>query len=60
MLRTKTVDDGNVWCKVSAAIEQVQVRLERHNVNIAALNANSQRKEVTAEFLAHQAFNHCG
>ena len=29
-------------------------------MNIAALNANSQRKDVTPEFLAHLAFNHCG
>ena len=49
-----------VWTRVSAALEQVRIRSERHNVNIAALNANSQRKDVTPEFLAHLAFNHCG
>ena len=46
--------------KVSASVEQVRIRSERHNMNIAALKANSQRKEVTPEFLAHLAFNHCG
>ena len=60
MVQTKPVDDGKVWTKVSAAVEQVRIRSERHNVNIAALNANSQRKEVTPEFLAHLAFHHCG
>ena len=50
VLRTKPVDDGQVWTTVSAAVEQVRTRSERHNVNIAALNDNSQRKEVTPEF----------
>ena len=60
MLQTKPVNDGQVWTKVSAAVDQVRVRSERDNVNIAALNESSQRKEVTPEFLAHLAFNHCG
>ena len=60
VLRTKPVDDGVVWTKVSAAVEQVRTRSERHNVNIAALNERSQRQEVTPEFLAHLAFTHCG
>ena len=60
VLRTKPVDDGKVWTSVSAAVEQVRIRSERHNVNIAALRAGSQRQEVTPEFLAHLAFNHCG
>ena len=59
-LRNKPVDNGKVWTTVSAAVEQVQIRSERHNVNIAALHGNSQRQEVTPEFLAHLAFNHCG
>ena len=60
VLRTKPVDDGKVWTSVSAAVEQVRVRSERHNEHIAALQAGSQRQEVTSEFLAHLAFNHCG
>ena len=60
MLRTKPVDDGKVWTSVSAAVEQVQIRSERHNEHIAALRAGSQRQEITPEFLAHLAFNHCG
>ena len=60
VLRTKTVDDGKVWTTVSAAVEQVRIRSERHNVDIAALHENSQRQEVTPEFLAHLGFNHCG
>ena len=60
VLRAKPVDDGRVWTKVSSAVEQVRTRLERHNVNIAALNERSQRREVTAHFLAHLAFNQCG
>ena len=60
MLRTKPVDDGKVRTTVSAAVEQVRTRSERHNVHIAALHENSQRTEVTPEFLAHLAFNHCG
>ena len=51
VLRTKPVDDGKIWTSVSAAVEQVRVRLERHNENIAALQAGSQRQEVTPEFL---------
>ena len=53
------VDDRKVWTKVSASVEQVRIRSERHNVNIAALSANSQLKEANPEFLAHLAFNHC-
>ena len=60
MLRTKLVDDGKIWTSVSAAVEQVRVRSERHNENIAALQAGSQRLEITPEFLPHLAFNHCG
>ena len=60
MLQPKPVDDGKMWTSVSAAVEQVRVHSERHNENIAALQAGSQRKEVTPEFLAHLAFNHCG
>ena len=60
VLRTKPVDDGKVWNPVSAAVEQVRTRSERHNLHIAALHSNSQRAEVTPEFLAHFAFNHCG
>ena len=60
VLRTKPVDDGEVWTTVSAAVEQVRTRLERHNVHIAALHEKSQRTEVTRKFLAHLAFNHCG
>ena len=60
VLRTKPVDDGEVWTKVSAAVEQVWILSERHNVNIAALHEHSQRQEITPEFLAHLAFNHCG
>ena len=60
VLRTKPVDDGKIWTTVSAAIEQVRIRSERHNENIAALQAGSQLPEVTPEFLAHLAFNHCG
>ena len=60
VLRTKPVDDGEVWTKVSAAVEHVRIRSKRHNVNIAALHEHSQRQEVTPEFLAHVAFNHCG
>ena len=60
VLRTKPVDDGEVWTKVSAAVEQVRIRSERQNVNIAALNERLQRKEVTPKFLARLAFNHCG
>ena len=60
VLRTKSVDDGEVWTKVSAAVEQVRILSERHNVNIAALHEHSQRQEVTPEFLAHLAFHHCG
>ena len=60
MLRTKSVDDGNVWTSVSAAVEQVWIRSERHNEHIAALRAGSQRQEITPKFLAHLAFNHCG
>ena len=60
VLRTKPVDDVKIWTSVSAAVEQVRVRSERHNENIAALQAGSQRPEVTLEFLAHLAFNHCG
>ena len=59
-LRTKPADDGKVWTTVSAAVEQVRIRSEWHNVNIAALHDNSQRQEVTPEFLAHLAFNQCG
>ena len=58
--RTKPVDDGKVWTKVSAAREHVWIRSERHNVNIAALHEHSQRQEVTHEFLAHLAFNYRG
>ena len=53
VLRTKPVDDGEVRNKVSAAVEQVWIRSQRHNVNIAALNERSQRREITPEFLAH-------
>ena len=60
MLRTKPVDEGKVWTSVSAAVEQVRIRSERHNEQIAALRAGSQHQEVTPEFLAHLAFNHCG
>ena len=60
VLRTKPVDDGEVWTKVSAAVEQVRIRSERHNVNIAALHEHSRRQEITPEFLAHLAFNHRG
>ena len=60
VLRTKPVDDGKIWTIVSAAVEQVRVRSERHNENIAALQAGMQRHEVTPKFLAHLAFNHCG
>ena len=60
VLRTKPVDDGKVWTSVSAAVEQVRVRSERHNENIAALHEHSQRQEITPQFLAHLAFNHCG
>ena len=60
VLRTKPVDDGKVWTTVSASVEQVRIRSKWHNVNIAALYENSQRQEVTPEFLAHLAFNHCG
>ena len=60
VLRTKPVDDGKIWTTVSAAVEQVRVRSERHNENMAALQAGSQRQEVTPEFLALLAFNHCG
>ena len=42
-LRTKPVDDGKIWTSVSAAVEQVRVRSKRHNENIAALQAGSQR-----------------
>ena len=59
VLRTKPIDDGKVWTSFSAAVEQVRIRSERHNEHIAALRAGSQRKEVTHEFLAHLAFNHC-
>ena len=58
MMRTKPVDVGKVWTSLSAAVEQVRIRSERHNVAIAALRAGSQRQEVTPEFLAHLAFNH--
>ena len=60
MLRTKLIDDGKIWTSVSAAVEQVRVSSERHNEDIAALQAGSQRQEVTPEFLAHLALNHCG
>ena len=60
MLQTEPVDDVKVWNTVSAAVEQVRIGSERHNVNIAYLHDNSQRQEVTREFLAHLAFNHCG
>ena len=60
VLRTNPVDDGDVWTKVSAVVEQGRTRSERHNVNIAALNERLQRSEVTPEFLVHLAFNHCG
>ena len=60
VLRTKPVDDGKVCTTVSAAVEQVRIRSERHNVHIAALHKKSQRAEDTPEFLAHLAFNHCG
>ena len=60
MLRTKPVDDGEVWTKVSIVVEQVRIRSERHNVNLACLKERSQRKEVNPELLAHLAFNHCG
>ena len=53
MLRTKPVDDGKTKTSVSAAVEQVWVRSEGHNENIAALQAGSQLQEVTPEFLAH-------
>ena len=51
LLRTKPGDDGKIWTTVSAAVEQVRVRSERHNENIAALQAGLQRQEVTPEFL---------
>ena len=60
VLRTKPVDDGQVWTSVSAAVEQVRIRSERHNEYIAALRAGLQRQEITPEFLANLAFNHCG
>ena len=60
VLRTKPVDDGKIWTSVSAAVEQVRIRSEWHNEHIAALRAGSQRQEITPEFLAHLAFNHCG
>ena len=60
VLRTKPFDYGKVWTTVSAAIEQVRIRSEHHNVNIAVLHENSQRQEVTPELLAHLPFNHCG
>ena len=56
--RQQTGDDGKVWTRVSAVVEQVRIRSERHKVNIAAWNKHSQHKEVTPEFLAHLAFNH--
>ena len=59
MLRTKPVGDRKVGTTVSA-VEQVRTRSERHNLHIAALHENSQRAEVTLEFLAHLAFNQCG
>ena len=34
VLRTKPVDDGEVWTTISAAVEQVRTRSERHNVNL--------------------------
>ena len=60
VLRTKPVDEEKIRTSVSAAVEQVRVGSERHNEHIAALQAGSQRQEVTPEFLAHLAFNHCG
>ena len=60
VLRTKPVDDWKIWTTVAAAAEQVRLRSERHNENIAALQAGSQRQVVTPEFLAHLAFNNCG
>ena len=56
VLRTKPVDDGKVWTTFSAAVEQVRIRSDSHNVNIAALHDNSQRQEITHEFLAHLAY----
>ena len=46
VLRSKPLDDGEVWTTVSAAVEQVRTRSERQNFHIAALHENSQRAEV--------------
>ena len=47
VLRSKPVDDGEVWTTVSAVVEQVRTRSQWHNVHIAALHESSQRAEVT-------------
>ena len=52
-------DDGDTWTKVPAAAEQVRVRSERHNVNVAALCERIQRRELTLEFLAQLSYNPC-
>ena len=60
IMRTYPVDSGTAWTSGACAVDQVREPCERHNVDVAALKENKRGFDVTQEFLAHVAFNHCG